>query len=202
VPKEQNRYQKAIPWLVGSGLLGMTIFGSWLGYENFHALGERQHTTYMAAAPEHGRETFFLRMQREVEQVKRLYPHAHYQGLADGAPENWTCLVPLTHSQVLDFYHATQYLSKVALAVHPRSVEYQQASMDTHCHLLKHSVGAATRLLAEMEAIEPQRLSIAGSSELSLSTVSAKSSSPPSYTQRYVIIDPIHVLTYRCFCGS
>jgi hypothetical protein len=125
----------------------------------YDALGERQHTTYIAAAPEHGRETFLLRMQREVEQVKRLYPHAHYQGLADGAPENWTFLELLTHSQVLDFYHATQYLAKVAKATHPSSVEYQQAWMDTHCHILKHEVGAATRLLAEMEAIEPQRLS-------------------------------------------
>lgn len=125
----------------------------------YNQQGERQHTTYIAAAPEHGRETFLLRMQREVEQVKRLYPHAHYQGLADGAPENWTFLELLTHSQVLDFYHATQYLAKVAKATHPSSVEYQQAWMDTHCHILKHEVGAATRLLAEMEAIEPQRLS-------------------------------------------
>jgi hypothetical protein len=125
----------------------------------YDALGERQHTTYIAAAPEHGRETFLLRMQREVEQVKRLYPHAHYQGLADGAAENWTFLEPLTHSQVLDFYHATQYLAKVAKVVHPRSTEYQQAWMDTHCHILKHEIGAATRLLAEMSAIEPKRLS-------------------------------------------
>jgi hypothetical protein len=121
--------------------------------------GERQHTTYIAAAPEHGRDTFLGRMQREVEQVKRLYPQAHYQGLADGAQENWTFLEPLTHSQVLDFYHATQYLCKVAKAVHPRRVEYQQAWMDTGCYILKHEVGAATRLLAEMESLEPKRLS-------------------------------------------
>lgn len=120
--------------------------------------GERQHTTYIAAALLHGRETFIERMQREVEQVKRLYPHAHYQGLADGAPENWRFLEPLTHSQVLDFYHATQYLAKVAKVVHPRSVEYQRAWMDSHCHILKYEVGAASRLLAEMEAIEPKRL--------------------------------------------
>lgn len=121
--------------------------------------GERQHTTYIAAAPEHGRDTFLERMQREVQQVKRLYPRAHYQGLADGAQENWTFLVPLTHSQVLDFYHATQYLGKVAKAIHPRSVKYQQAWMDTGCHILKHEVGAATRLLAEMESIELKRVS-------------------------------------------
>jgi hypothetical protein len=125
----------------------------------YDALGERQHTTYIAAAPEYGRETFLGRMQPEVEQVKRLYPHAHYQGLADGAPENWKFLEPLTHTQVLDFYHATQYLAKVAKAIHPRSVEYQQAWMDTGCHTLKHSVGAAARLLAQMEAIDPKSLS-------------------------------------------
>ncbi len=60
---------------------------------------------------------------------------------------------------MLDFYHATQYLGKVAKAVHPRSVEYQQASMDTHCHMLKHEIAAAIRLLAQMEAIEPKRIS-------------------------------------------
>ena len=119
--------------------------------------GERQHTTYIAAAPERGRDTFLARMQREVEQVKQLYPQAHYQGLADGAAEKWKFLEPLTHTQVLDFYHATQYLAKVAKAVHPRRIEYQQAWMDTHCHTLKHEVGAATRLLAEMEAIEPAK---------------------------------------------
>ncbi len=121
--------------------------------------GERQHTTYIAAALLRGRDTFLARMQREVEQVKRLYPQAHYQGLADGAPENWKFLEPLTHSQVLDFYHAAAYLGKVAKALHPRRVEYQQAWMDTHCHILKHEVGAATRLLTQMEAIEPKRLS-------------------------------------------
>ena len=121
--------------------------------------GERQHTTYVAASPEYGRVTFLERMQREVEQVKRLYPNAHYQGLADGAPENWTFLEPFTHTQVLDFYHATQYLDRVAKAVHPRSVEAQKIWMKEHCHTLKHEIGAAPRLLAEMEAIQPTRLS-------------------------------------------
>jgi hypothetical protein len=36
----------------------------------------------------------------------RLYPNAHYQGLADGAPENWTFLNSVTATQILDFYHA------------------------------------------------------------------------------------------------
>lgn len=121
--------------------------------------GERQHTTYVAASPEYGRATFLERMQREVKQVKRLYPTAHYQGLADGAPENWTFLEPLTDTQVLDFYHATQYLDRVAKAVHPRSMDAQKIWMKEHCHTLKHDIGAARSLLTEMEAIQPTRLS-------------------------------------------
>ncbi len=121
--------------------------------------GDRQHTIYVAAAPEYGRETFLARMEREIEHIKQLYPDAHYQGLADGAPENWTFLDRFTDTQVLDFFHATQYLDKVAKALHPRKQTYQKSWMDEHCHLLKHEIGAAERLLAEMAAIVPQRVS-------------------------------------------
>jgi hypothetical protein len=125
----------------------------------YDAQGERQHTTYIAASPEHGREPFLARMQREVAQVKRLYPDAHYQGLADGAVENWSFLDPLTDTQLLDFYHVTTYLDKVAQVVHPRSSFNQQCWMDEHCHLLKHEVGWASRFLAELELLQPQRVS-------------------------------------------
>jgi len=121
--------------------------------------GQRQHTTYIAASPEYGRETFLGRMQREVEQVKQLYPNAHYQGLADGAPENWTFLNTITDTQTLDFYHATQYLDKVAKAIYPHNEQVQKAWMDTHCHHLKHDVGAAQRLLTEMQMIKPKKVS-------------------------------------------
>jgi hypothetical protein len=121
--------------------------------------GERQHTTYIAASPEYGRETFLSRMQREVETVKQLYPDSHYQGLADGAPENWVFLNTITDTQTLDFYHATQYLDKVAKAIYPHNEQAQKAWMDTHCHHLKHDVGAAQRLLTEMQSIKPKKVS-------------------------------------------
>ncbi|WP_068818270.1 ISKra4 family transposase [Phormidesmis priestleyi] len=123
----------------------------------YDADGERQHTTYVAARPEYGRATFLDRMHREIEQVKRLYPTAHYQGLADSAPENWTFLEPLTETQVLDFYHATAYLDRVAKAVHPRSQDARKRWMQEQCHALKHEVDAATRLLVDMEAIAPPK---------------------------------------------
>jgi hypothetical protein len=125
----------------------------------YDALGERHHTIYVAARPEYGKSEFFARMRQEIAEVKRLYPTAHYQGLADGAAENWAFLAPFTDSQVLDFYHATQYLDRVAKAVHPRSVEAQKQWMDENCHRLKHEKGAAVALLTEMQTIQNSRLS-------------------------------------------
>lgn len=125
----------------------------------YDSTGERQHTLYIAAPPEYGRELFLQRMKTEIEYVKLRYPDAHYQGLADGAAENWTFLESYTQTQVLDFFHATQYLDKVAKAVHPRHRGHQERWMEEHCHLLKHEVGAATRLLAEMKTIDPTHLS-------------------------------------------
>jgi len=92
--------------------------------------GERQHTTYIAAAPEYGRETF---LGWEVETVKQLYPNAHYQGLADGASENWTFLNTVTDTQTLEFHHATQYLDKASKAIYPRDEQAQKAWLDTCC---------------------------------------------------------------------
>jgi hypothetical protein len=125
----------------------------------YDALGERHHTIYVAARPEYGKSQFLARMSQEIAQVKTLYPTAHFQAHADGAAENWAFLTPLTDSQVLDFYHATQYLDRVAKAIHPRSVDAQQGWMTENCHKLKHEKGAAVALLTEMQTIQNSRLS-------------------------------------------
>ena len=127
----------------------------------YDAQGERQHTTYIAARPEYGREPFFTRMLREVEHITELFPHAYRQGLADGAPENWDFLEPLTHTQVVDFQHAIKYLKAVAKALHPRSPKKRKGWLDEHCHNLKHEVGEAAKQLKEMEAIDVGKLSLA-----------------------------------------
>jgi hypothetical protein len=121
--------------------------------------GERQHTTYIGASPEYGKGTFFERMTREIAHIRTLFPEAHYQGLADGAAQNWEFLEPLTDTQVLDFYHASQYLRGVAKALYPRSVSQREAWLEEHCHALKHEQGAAEAILARMQEIEKNKLS-------------------------------------------
>lgn len=113
--------------------------------------GERQHTIYLGATPEYGKATFQERMTREIAHIKRLYPRAAYVGIADGAKTNWDFLKPHVDVQVLDFYHAAQYLADVASAIFPDSETGRIQWLDDRCHALKHKHGAAARLLKEME---------------------------------------------------
>ena len=54
----------------------------------FYKNGDRQHSTYVGTAPE-------------------------YVGIADGAKSNGSFLSKHTDKQILDFYHVSEYLSKV-----------------------------------------------------------------------------------------
>jgi hypothetical protein len=121
--------------------------------------GERQHTIYLAATPEYGKATFYERMDREIAHLKGGYPEATYVGLADGAKANWDYLAHHTTVQILDFYHAAEYIAQAAFAAHPRHAAERDLWTETHCHDLKHKHGAATRLLKAMETLRSPRLS-------------------------------------------
>jgi hypothetical protein len=114
--------------------------------------GERLHTVYTAATPEYGKLTFFRRFDREVDRVKAAYPDALYVGLADGAKENWLYLDGETSVQVVDFYHATQYLWEAAEPLFARDGSGLRPWIDDWCHRLKHEPGAAAALIADLEA--------------------------------------------------
>jgi hypothetical protein len=122
--------------------------------------GERRHTIYVAATPEHGKATFYQRLSREIEHVQQLYPQARLTGVADGSEDNWTFLHRYTQDECIDFYHVTSYLSWVAKAVHPCNIAAREQWLDESCHRLKHQAGTAEQLLAEMD-----RLPLTGLSE-------------------------------------
>jgi hypothetical protein len=127
--------------------------------------GERLHTIYAGASPEYGKETFRERLDREVERVKAAHPDALYVGLADGAPDNWEFLAPRTDRQVLDFYHAREYVAKAAEAIHGYGAKRRDWE-DDWSHRLKHTKGAAKRLLTEMEDCAPHVRGKTGREEL------------------------------------
>lgn len=120
--------------------------------------GERQHTMYVAAAPEYGKETFKARLTREIERATALYPSAIKIGVADGAHDNWDYLVNHTDKQTLDFYHAAEYLTDVADAIFTSIIE-RKRWLNHRCHELKHTQGAAGTILAEMKQFEHSLLS-------------------------------------------
>jgi len=115
--------------------------------------GERLHTIYLGATPEYGKEEFHTRFLRELARVKAQYPDISYIGLGDGAADNWSFLSPITDRQLVDFYHASEYVGKAALVMLPgkKRADEREAWLEDRLHRLKHKQGAAARLLEEME---------------------------------------------------
>ena len=116
----------------------------------YDAEGNRQHTIYLGATPEYGKEKFLARLTREVERAKQRYPKATYVGVADGSESNWTFLEQHTSKQVLDFYHASGYLSAAAAAAFPRNPSKQKHCLSALRHQLKHEEGAAEDIYQTM----------------------------------------------------
>jgi len=118
--------------------------------------GERLHTIYVGATPEYGKEAFHARFVHELDRVKTQYPDIPHVGLGDGAADNWSFLSPLTDRQVVDFYHASEYVGKAAAAMFSgrKRAKQRAAWLEDRLHRLKHKQGAASRLLVEIEEFD------------------------------------------------
>jgi len=116
----------------------------------FDEFGERLHTIYIGATPEYGKAIFLDRLDTELTYVKQMYPDATYVGLADGAPVNWEFLEKRTDIQTLDFWHASEYLTKVADAAFPKKIEERKFWLDEACHKLKHNKTGADVIMKDM----------------------------------------------------
>ncbi len=119
--------------------------------------GERQHTIYLGATPEYGKATFLDRLEREIERVKAAHPQARYVGLADGAKGNWTFLGRHTEVQVIDFWHAAEYLSDAADVLFVRTPAAKKAWLESGCHRLKHEPGAAGQLVRDVKRLGAEK---------------------------------------------
>jgi hypothetical protein len=96
-------------------------------------------------------------MGREITHAKRLYPKARLVGIADGAQSNWDFLEKHVDDQILDFYHATEYVAQAANAIFAQAPPAARSNwLDAACSALKHDWGGAERLLAEWEATDQQ----------------------------------------------
>jgi hypothetical protein len=123
----------------------------------YDAAGERQHTIYLGATPEYGKATFLDRLEREIGRVKAAYPQARYVGLADGAKGNWSFLERHTEVQVIDFWHAAEYLSDAADVLFARTPKAKSAWLEGVCHRLKHQPGAARQLIRDLKRFAAEK---------------------------------------------
>jgi hypothetical protein len=115
----------------------------------YDARGERLNSIYVAQVPEYGKESFCNMLNKEISQVKKKYPDKTFVGVADGAADNRLFLQPFVEEQILDFFHASEYLSKVSKAVHKTGATASQW-LENACHTLKHESNGAKILLGEM----------------------------------------------------
>ena len=120
----------------------------------YSANGDRLHTIYTASSPEYGKKSFLGKLDEEIAELKRLYPKATYAGVADGAKENWRYLAQYTPAQILDFYHASEYLAGAAEALFPVSKAKRKLWLEDRLHNLKNKRGAAKKILEEIESAE------------------------------------------------
>jgi len=111
--------------------------------------GTRLHTIYSGCSPEHGKSVFNYVFSQEIERIQEKYPKAEMIGIADGEKGNWSFLEKYTSVQILDFWHATEYLAAYAKKAYSQERE-RKTWLEKSCHNLKHKCGAATRLLKEM----------------------------------------------------
>ena len=123
----------------------------------YNSDGERLYTRYTALPPEHGKERFHQSFAHEIKRIRKMYAHARYVGIADGASDNWTFLQPYVQEQILDFFHASEYLSKASKAAFKRGFESNQW-LDKVCHILKNKEGGAGLVLKDMGSLLKKRM--------------------------------------------
>ena len=120
--------------------------------------GERLYTHYTSSAPEYGKATFYKEFDKEITRIQRLYPNAKSVGVADGAKDNWTFLSNYTKIQILDYFHATEYLAKVAENGFKEKWKGKNWLTDA-CHILKHEKNGAKEILKEIKSFRTQKIS-------------------------------------------
>jgi hypothetical protein len=98
-------------------------------------------------------------MEREIARAKQRFPEAQYLGIADGAASNWRFLEQHTQRQLIDFFHCTEYVGKIAQALYPqRRDEAKRAHWHhEHCKKLKSDPGALDLLIGEAARLSPRR---------------------------------------------
>ncbi|AGA91750.1 hypothetical protein Thimo_3063 [Thioflavicoccus mobilis 8321] len=113
---------------------------------------ERQHSPYLAGPSKYGKAAFPQRLECEIVRATQRYPNARYLRIVGGAC-NWRFDEQHTAAyELIDFFHATEYLGKLPQrpihAATPRS--NGSVSTSAHVSLLFAPSGFWRRLLRKV----------------------------------------------------
>ncbi|MCK4441517.1 MAG: ISKra4 family transposase, partial [Sulfurovaceae bacterium] len=104
----------------------------------------RLHTIYLSEAPEYGKVRFKEIFTKEINSILKIVPSsAKIVGIADGAKDNWNFLETFVETQIIDFYHASEYLAYASKVVNLRDKKEQKEWLDSACHRLKNGEKSA-----------------------------------------------------------
>lgn len=120
--------------------------------------GEALHVAYLAKSPQHGKERFIAAVNREVARYKSWYPDALWVGLSDGASQLREILLKHCGQLMLDYFHASEYLSaayNVMRADLPEAKRKERVLAERK--RLKSEPGAAKAQMEEMRAYLKRR---------------------------------------------
>ena len=117
--------------------------------------GERLFTQYLGESPENGKERFYNRFSKAVEEMRHRFSEAQVVGVADGAKDNWSYLSKFTNELCLDFYHASEYVFRVSKAAFSDESE-RKTWVESRLHDLKHTQNFAQVLIAEMQEMRSE----------------------------------------------
>jgi hypothetical protein len=122
----------------------------------FDALGNLQHTIFVGDSREGGKENFYVRMEKEITDVKERYPTAHYIGIVDGEKTNIDFLHSHVEKQIIDFHCAATYLTRAADAMFERDQVARETWLENHLAKLKNDRQGAQSILGELSALDTQ----------------------------------------------
>ncbi len=128
--------------------------------------GDRAHSMYYAVEPEHGKNRFFARMEAAISEVKKQFPNALCLGISDGAKDLWKFLKKHTDEQILDYYHASEYLSGASHSIFSKDERRRKAWLDNAYSSLKHDNNYPAAVIREMEEVSGKKLKKADKEKL------------------------------------
>jgi hypothetical protein len=130
--------------------------------------GEPLHTVRLGRMPESGKTTLKAQIASELDAILAQRPDLRVVTLADGAHDNWAFLAQLPggrcEAQVVDFWHAAEYLHGAMAAVYGEASTKCTAEFQKYRHILRHDDDGVEKVIRHLRYLKdkhPRRKKLA-----------------------------------------